>query len=255
MKRLIINLLLIFFLGVLLYSGYQLYSIYSEYQKGRSEYKRTSEEVVTKKEEKKEEKPAEKPAPVETAPIDVDFNKLLKKNSDVAGWIYCPDTVVNYPVMHGENNELYLHHMVNKEYNFAGCIFEDYRNTRGQKDPATILYGHHMKDGSMFAMLHDYTDQKYYDKHPTMWYLTPTQNYRLDLIMGYVAGEKDPVYSLFETPKQMQDYLRSVKEKSTFKPKVTYDIDSLYNIIVLSTCAYEFQNARFLVIAVPIPIQ
>lgn len=107
----------------------------------------------------------------------------------------------------------------------------------------------------MFAMLHDYTDQKYYDKHPTMWYLTPTQNYRLDLIMGYVAGEKDPVYSLFETPKQMQDYLRSVKEKSTFKPKVTYDIDSLYNIIVLSTCAYEFQNARFLVIAVPIPIQ
>ncbi len=53
----------------------------------------------------------------------------------------------------------------------------------------------------------------------------------------------------------MQDYLRSVKEKSTFKPKVTYDIDSLYNIIVLSTCAYEFQNARFLVIAVPIPIQ
>ena len=183
------------------------------------------------------------------------FNKLLKKNSDVAGWIYCPDTVVNYPVMHGEDNELYLHHMVNKEYNFAGCIFEDYRNTRGQKDPATILYGHHMKDGSMFAMLHDYTDQKYYDKHPTMWYLTPTQNYRLDLIMGYVAGEKDPVYSLFETPKQMQDYLRSVKEKSTFKPKVTYDIDSLYNIIVLSTCAYEFQNARFLVIAVPIPIQ
>ena len=110
MKRLIINLLLIFFLGVLLYSGYQLYSIYSEYQKGRSEYKRTSEEVVTKKEEKKEEKPAEKPAPVETAPIDVDFNKLLKKNSDVAGWIYCPDTVVNYPVMHGEDNELYLHH-------------------------------------------------------------------------------------------------------------------------------------------------
>jgi hypothetical protein len=55
--------------------------------------------------------------------------------------------------------------------------------------------------------------------------------------------------------RQMQDYLRSVKEKSTFKPKVTYDIDSLYNIIVLSTCAYEFQNARFLVIAVPIPIQ
>ena len=251
MKKLIINLLLVFFHGVLVYSGYRLYGIFSEYYKGRSEYKRTSEEVVTKKEEKKEGE-GEEPEAVETAPIKVDFDKLLKKNSDVAGWIYCPDTVVNYPVMHGEDNELYLHHMVNKEYNFAGCIFEDYRNTRGQKDPATILYGHHMKDGSM---LHDYKDQEYYDKHPTMWYLTPTQNYRLDLIMGYVAGEKDPVYDLFETPTQMRDYLRSVEEKSNFKPKVTYEIDSLYNIIVLSTCAYEFQNARYIVIAVPIPIQ
>ena len=100
---------------------------------------------------------------VETAPIEVDFEGLRKENSDVAGWIYCPDTVVNYPVMHGEDNDLYLHHLVNRQYNFAGCIFEDCRNTPGQKDPATILYGHHMKDGSMFAMLHKYTDQKYYE--------------------------------------------------------------------------------------------
>lgn len=256
MKKFIINFLLIFFIGVLLYSGYRLYGIFSEYYKGRSEYKRTSEEVVKEKTEAEgTEAGTDAKKKGETAPIEVDFAKLLKKNPDVAGWIYCPKTVVNYPVMHGEDNELYLHHMVNKEYNFAGCIFEDYRNRRGQMDPATILYGHHMKDGSMFAMLHKYTEQEYYDEHPTMWYLTPERNYRLDLIMGYVAGEKDEVYSLFETTDQMRAYLHKVEEKSTFEPKIKYDLDRLNSVIVLSTCAYEFNNARYIVIAVPIIIE
>lgn len=254
MKKAIINLLLVFFLGVLLYSGYRLFGIFSEYYKGRSEYKRTSEQYVKKKDKEEEKKDDKEKEDYETAPIDVDFASLMKENEDIAGWIYCPDTVIDYPVMHGEDNDLYLHHMINKEYNFAGCIFEDYRNTRGQTDPATILYGHHMQDGSMFAMLHKYTDQEFYDEHPTMWYLTPTQNYRLDLIYGFVAGEKDPVYSLFQTPQEMQEYLRSVEEKSTFDSLKKYDLNTVNRVIVLSTCAYEFNNARYIVIAVPIPI-
>lgn len=252
MKRAIINILLVFFLGVLLYSGYRLYGTFSEYYKGRSQYKKTSDQYV--KEKEKEEETGEEGEETEKAPIEVDFASLLKENPDVAGWIYCPDTVVDYPVMHGEDNDLYLHHMVNKEYNFAGCIFEDYRNARGQIDPATILYGHHMKDGSMFAMLHKYTDQEFYDDHPTMWYLTPSQNYRLDLVYGFVATEKDPIYSLFETPLQMQDYLRSIEDKSTFDSLKKYDLSTVNRVIVLSTCAYEFNNARYIVIAVPIPI-
>ncbi len=267
MKKFIINLLIVFLLGVLLYSGYQLFGIFSEYYKGRSEYKKTSQQYVTKKktekkaetskEKKKEEgqvQDQDEEEEYETAPIEVDFKGLLKENSDVAGWIYCPDTVVNYPVMHGDDNDLYLHHLASRAYNFAGCIFEDCRNTKSQKDPATILYGHHMKDGSMFAMLHKYTEQEYYDKHPAMYYLTPKQNYRLDIIMGYVAQENDPVYALFLNAKEMREYLHSVKENSSFKPAVDYDIDSLDKVIALSTCAYEFRNARYIVIAVPVPI-
>ena len=172
----------------------------------------------------------------------------------MAGWIYCPDTVVNYPVMHGEDNDLYLHHMVNREYNFAGCIFEDCDNSRGQTDPATILYGHSMNDGSMFAMIHEYTKQEYYDKHPTMWYLTPTQNYRLNLVAGFVAAENDPVYNLFQTPQEMQAYLKDALDKSTFQSDKQYYLETVDRIIVLSTCAYEFNNARYILIAVPIPI-
>ena len=252
MKKIIINILLVFFTCVLLYSGYNLFKIVSEYGKGRSEYSKTSREVVTENDTVSED-PVTKEN-VETAPIHVDFDKLLAKNSDVAGWIYCPKTVVNYPVMHAKDNDYYLHRLISKEYNFAGCIFEDYRNSPGQIDPATILYGHHMNDGSMFAMLHEYTDQKYYDKHPTMWYLTPQRNYRLDLLMGYVAKEDDEVYGLFDNVQQMREYLHKVEDKSTFEPKVKYDLDRLNSIIVLSTCAYEFNNARYIVIAVPIII-
>ena len=154
MKKTIINILLIFFVGVLVFSGYRLYSIFSEYRKGREQYEKTAEQFM--KEKKGGSGQGEE---IETAPIEIDFDSLLKENPDVAGWIYCPDTVVNYPVMHGKDNELYLHHMINKEYNFAGCIFEDCDNAKGQTDPATILYGHSMNDGSMFAMIHEYTKQ------------------------------------------------------------------------------------------------
>lgn len=249
MRKVIYYILLIVFLGILGYSGFRLFGIFSGYYKGRSQYKKTSEQYMTKKENTGNEEDE-----IETAPIEIDFDSLLKENPDVAGWIYCPDTMMNYPVMHGEDNELYLHHMINKEYNFAGCIFEDCRNARGQTDPATILYGHSMYDGSMFAMIHDYTKQEYYDEHPTMWYLTPTQNYRLELVSGFVATETDPVYNLFLTQDEMRVYLKDALEKSTFKPQKQYYLDTVDRIIVLSTCAYEFNNARYILIAVPIPI-
>lgn len=250
MKKIIYYLLLIIFAGILGYSGFRLAGIFSGYYKGRSQYKKTSEQYMTRKETKGDEGEKE----IETAPIEIDFDSLLKENPDVAGWIYCPDTIVNYPVMHGTDNEFYLHHLVNKEYNFAGCIFEDGYNRRDQKDPATILYGHNMYDGSMFTMIHDYTKQDFYDKHPTMWYLTPKQNYRLNLVAGFVAQEDDPVYSLFTSRLDMRKYLKEALAKSTFKPEVECDPSQVDRIIVLSTCAYEFKNARYILITVPVPI-
>ena len=111
-----------------------------------------------------------------------------------------------------------------------------------------------MYDGSMFTMVHDYTKQEFYDKHPTMWYLTPKQNYRLNLVAGFVAQEDDPVYSLFTSRLDMRKYLKEALAKSTFKSGVECDPTNIDRIIVLSTCAYEFKNARYILIAVPVPI-
>ena len=102
----------------------------------------------------------------ENAPIKVDFEALMKINPDVDGWIYCPGTVIDYPVMHGKTNDTYLHHSYDKTYNASGSIFIDERNQRNYADPVTILYGHHMASGAMFATLEWWQLGSYREEHP-----------------------------------------------------------------------------------------
>ena len=143
------------------------------------------------------------------APIEVDFEALRKVNPDVIGWIYCPDTVINYPVMHGETNDTYLHHSYDGTYNASGSIFEDARNGRGFVDPVSILYGHHMASGAMFATLDLWQAVDYFYEHPVMWLLTPTRDYKAD-------------------------------------PNANY--------ILMSTCAYVFEDARSVLLGKLVPL-
>ena len=116
----------------------------------------------------------------EKAPIKVDFEGLKKINPDVDGWIYCPGTVIDYPVMHGLSNDTYLHHSYDKTYNASGSIFVDERNQRNFADPVTILYGHHMASGAMFATLQWWQLGSYREEHPIMWLLRRTRTTRLN---------------------------------------------------------------------------
>ncbi len=86
----------------------------------------------------------------------VDFAALQKVNPDVVGLIYQKDTIINYPIMHGSDNDQYLHSDINKKYSVSGSIFMDYRNSADFSDFNTIVYGHHMHDGSMFKSLRGY---------------------------------------------------------------------------------------------------
>ena len=143
----------------------------------------------------------------EKPPIEVDFDDLLKKNPDIVGWIYCEDTPINYPVLHGKDNDQYLHTDYTGTYNFDGSIFVDYENSRGFVDSNTIVYGHHMNSGSMFASLVKWADQAYYDKHPVMWLLTPTQNYKVVLFSGHHVSAFSHMYDIIQQPCRKMDVL------------------------------------------------
>ena len=101
-------------------------------------------------------------------PISIDFDSLLSRNKDVIGWLYCPDTVINYPVVQGENNDQYLRKDLDGKYLVSGTLFADYRNGALGEDANYIIYGHNMKNGTMFSLLAKYKQQSYYDKHPVI---------------------------------------------------------------------------------------
>ena len=180
------------------------------------------------------------------APISVDFRALQEINPDVVGWIYCEDTVVNYPLLMGETDDDYIHTTYTGEESSAGSIFIESQNLRDFQDANTIIYGHHMRDGSMFALLKRYADQSYYEAHPVWWILTPEQDYRVDLFSAYTTSAYSDTYTIY--PAQGPDfdaYLEKAARQSDFESAVEWDPYGRY--VLLSTCAYDFDQARYVV--------
>lgn len=220
------------------------------YEESAAEYTR----VITQDsppEEKEEEEEEEKENGV---PITVDFEALRKINEDVVGWIYCEGTRINYPVLQGENNEYYLNHNYRMSEDRAGSIFVEMRNTRGFADANTIIHGHHMKNGAMFATLSDWADQAYYEEHPIMWLLTPEQNYQIVLFSGYTTKAVSNTYRIFrEDCPEFEEYLQEAVADSDFTADV--EIDSKEKFVVLSTCVYYFEDARYVLHGMLVPFE
>ena len=154
MKRIIEYLLLGICLVVLTVAGIWLYEIWSGYHKAENEYDKLRKYVVESEPKSDEENESEKQEneKLEQA-LSVDFEELKRINPDIVAWIRIEAAGIDYPVVQGKDNEYYLHHTFKGEENIAGSIFMDYRNTPDFSDENTIIYGHNMRDGSMFAAL------------------------------------------------------------------------------------------------------
>ena len=175
-------------------------------------------------------------------PIYIDFDALKQENNDIIGWIYCPDTPINYPVVKGKDNNQYLRADLKGKYLVSGTIFADYRNNEVGEDKNYIVYGHNMKNSTMFGTLVKYKDQTYYDSHPILYFLTPERNYIIELIAGAVVKRDSDIYKTAPTDNTITDIIA----KSTFNS--TVEIGKGENIITLSTCSYEFSHARYVVV-------
>lgn len=190
-------------------------------------------------------------------PVEIDFDGLLEKYPEAQGWIYCEGTTINYPVMQGEDNDKYLHRAYNGEYSAAGSIFLESANTPGFKDSNNIIYGHHMKDQSMFSALSQWASQEYYEEHPEGWLLTPEANYKIRFFSGYVTPADSETYAVYQGPSRYFDaYLQEVAGKSDFKPDPGLEFGRNDRYVVLSTCDYTYEDARYvlhgkLVLSVP----
>ncbi|MCI9336914.1 MAG: class B sortase [Lachnospiraceae bacterium] len=190
-------------------------------------------------------------------PIAVDFQALQAVNEDVCGWLYCGGTPINYPVLQGEDNDAYLHHSYDKAYAGAGSIFVEALNSRDFADANTIVYGHHMRDGSMFACLDKWAQEGFYESHPVAWLLTPKQDYRIDLFAGYTTSGYSDTYTIFTGPcGELEEYLERSMGQSDFASGIPKEAatDPQNRYVVLSTCAYVFTDARYVLHGVLVPV-
>ena len=243
-RRIIVILLLAVFIGSTTY----VVVIYHQYQENDRRYAEMADsftEITVAGSGQPADNGGSKEAgtgPV-TAPITVDFSGLKEVNEDIIGWLYCEGTAINYPVLQGEDNDQYLRSSYDGSANPAGSIFVEALNSRDFKDSNTIIYGHHMMNGSMFAVLDEWADQTFYEEHPVIWLLTPEQDFRIDLFSGYTTSAYSETYTIFMGPgEELDDYLAKCLELSDFQADVELDGEARY--VVLSTCAYVFDNAR-----------
>ena len=243
---------------VFAFSAFKLLSILNAYKKSRETYNELANSTNVSEMTDGPKDPVEvevngETIVVEYPPVEYDFKALKEVNSEIIGWIYSEDTVINYPLLQADNNQKYMYTLYNGDNNANGSLFADYICEPDFSSYNTVIYGHNMNDGSMFCSLINYGKQEYYDEHPIMYLLTPDQDYKVEIFSGYVTSYDSSAYTMsFKDELEFKQYLGNVKTQSKFDCDV--NLDDCTNIITLSTCSYDFVDARFVVHGKLVPI-
>lgn len=188
----------------------------------------------------------------------VSFAQLAKENPDIRAWIYISNTNINNPVYQSKDNDYYLNHNMLKKKSRYGALFFDYRNNISENESSKNLtiYGHNMKDKSMFATLLNYRKLDFYKENSVIELksLYEQNKYAIFSVMITAGNSKDdngtlyPFYrSEFNSDADFIDWINEAKERSIINTLVEVNPDD--EILTLSTCCYDFDNARFVVMA------
>ncbi|MFV8827303.1 class B sortase [Alkalihalobacterium sp. APHAB7] len=175
------------------------------------------------------------------------FLPLLEINEDTVGWITVLNTPIDYPVVQTKDNDYYLDHNFQHSKSDAGSIFMDFRNAPDLSDRHSIIYGHHMRDGSMFKGLLNYQDEDFFENNRTITIQTLAQETEWEVFSAYVtATDFYYIVTDFSSDQDYLDFLQLVQKKSQIQPN---DVNFTHEdqLLTLSTCAYDFEDARFVV--------
>ena len=217
-------------------AGYQLRNIQRAYRQGDRAYEQLAGLA----------RPA---APGDAAEIpEIDFAALQAVNPDTAAWLYCPGTPIDYPVMRARDYDYYLRRLPDGAYNANGTLFIDYNNAPDFSGGLTVIYGHHMKTGKMFGSLKGYKQQAYFEAHPYLYLYTPGGKYRIELLYGCVIGAGEWRERAFMYEANLDALLAYAARSTTFASTAEYHPGD--RVAALSTCSYEFDGARYVVLGV-----
>ncbi len=192
---------------------------------------------------------------VETPDILPEYTLVHQKNQRLIGWVKIDDTIVDYPVMQTVNNEYYLDHNFNQEEDRNGCIFMDYQCYVIRGCDNIILYGHHMKSGKMFGTLNKYSKESYYEEHPVIQFDTIYEKGTYQVMYVFrskVYSEEDVTFKYYQfinaaSEKEFNSAMNEMAALSLYDTGVTASYGD--QLLTLSTCDYQENKGRFVVVA------
>lgn len=254
-RYLLQGLFLGFCIALLIFSVWKLASIFLGYRSGEKEYEDLRQYVL--------EEPVS-PDEVESTPSGtdgeadegseeeplvpmqrIDLTSLQNINEDAVGWIEIPGTVLSYPLVHTSDNIYYLTHTFRREENKSGSIFIETSNKADFSDLHTIIYGHNMKNGSMFAGLKNYKKQSYYEAHPYIYIDLADGSHCYQIFSCHEAAVTDVTFTIgYAADDVYASFLSSIKDASLYDTGV--DVGTGDSVITLSTCTNDGKD-RFVV--------
>lgn len=224
MKRKIYNVLLLICVAVIGYASYQIFISRQEYKQAEKEYQNVQKEAKSRRK--------------------IKFDALRKTNPDVVAWMEIPGTKISYPVVKGKDNNEYLHKTFSGKKNRSGCIFLDVKCKQDFTSDNNIVYGHHMRDGSMFARLVKFRQMSFVKRHHTIILYLPRETRKLRVVSAYaMQPEKIPI--TFSDEKEKNNYIQKIKKRSDIKQG-----NIKGNIYTFVTCSYETKDNRTYVHAI-----
>ena len=234
-KNMILNVILVAAIVVFCVSAFKLLQIGKGYKDGQSEYEKVRDVAIKNADDKEK--------------FRVDFDELMKINKDTVGWIrfYKEPSQINYPVVQGADNDLYLHKTFSANENTLGAIFVDAAASSDFTDKNTIIYGHRMKDGSMFRKLEEYKDEDFWKENPYFYIYTPDGReitYKIYSV-GQVLDTSDTYLTSFASDEEYQTFLDMTMKEADYDTGVKVTTDD--TVVTLSTCTAASDEHRFVV--------
>lgn len=177
---------------------------------------------------------------------DIDWDALRAINPEIVAWIIIPGTEVNYPVVQTTDNEKYLKKTFTGEKNSCGCIFMDCYNHGDFSDLNTIIYGHNMRNGSMFHILNLFREQEYYSEHREIWICTPQWQKQYQVISAHLTKSDSDTYMIAFAKGQYEKFVGREVSQSIYDTENGYRTD--LECVTLSTCNGRNTNRRMVLV-------
>ena len=190
----------------------------------------------------------------ESSMSPVDWEGLWEINPDVYAWITVPGTIIDYPILqHATDNTYYLNYNIDGSYGYPGCIYTENLNSKDFTDNNTVIYGHNMKNGTMFAGLHQFEDKSFFDANQNIYIYTPDEAYTYTIFSSYIYDDRHLLYSFdFANADVYASYLENIQSMRDLNANLRTDVTVTKEdkITTLVTCMANQPDKRLLVQAV-----